>query len=103
MACSPQQARANFKGWLNSDGYQEDRVKAAIDRLGIPFILREAERESGLPKPVVHRVLRRLVKKGYLASIQMPISYPRPAKGDGFNVHRVYLYSRPEWNQDDGE
>jgi hypothetical protein len=93
----------HLKPWLN-EPYQHDRVMAAARNIGQPFVLREVVAETGLPTPVVHRVLSRAVKAGLLTRAPALITYPTVTGGQGGDPskvrwipggrkRRVYLYS----------
>lgn len=94
---------SRLAGWL-SEPYRKDAVLAAAKTLQPPFLLREIVEASGLPTPIVHSILGRLVKQRVLTRAKARISYPtvtgagkkglQPVRWiPNGRQRRVYLYS----------
>lgn len=65
---------SRLAGFLN-EPYRMEAVVAAARGLQPPFILREIVQASGLPTPIVHRVLGRLVKKGLFTRFKVKATF----------------------------
>lgn len=80
--------------------YQQDRVMAFARQWPGPFLLREAVAGTGLPRPVVHRCLTRLTKKGELRRERQMMSVPfHNLTNQGGTIHStqpLYVYSLAE-------
>lgn len=93
-------SQARFlEGFIN-EPFRQDEVLAACRGLVEPFILREVVGATGLPTPVCHRVLSRLVKKGVFVRFKVKVGYRQVTGGrwgklkfrPGGAQRRVYAY-----------
>lgn len=92
---------SRLEGYI-PEPYRQEEVLAATKMLAEPFILREVVAATGLPTPICHQILSRLVKKGIFTRFKIKVGYTQVTGGrwgklkfrPGGAQRRVYAYRR---------
>lgn len=91
----------NLAGYLD-EPHRLNAVLAFIATLDAPFLAREVEEGAGLPASIIIRVLRNLLKKGFLTRHQVPMTDRNLWRGGRQNPIRggtrmTWLYRVATW------